>query len=550
MDLLNRAYAQLYERFRVMPPGSRLTAGLCALVALASLGYLVTHQASSPDVDLMRGVAVSASQLQKMDAALAEANLSGYEVRGTSIFVPRGQESNYMGALAKAKALPPTLGTGLQEAANSGSWLDIGAQRDRERMKIAKTEELRKAICNMSGIESASVLCDEYNPGGFKEKVVTVVALVKPVGAGQLDEAAVTAIRNMMPDAFAGLKLENVTVADLNGRTWRGNPEEADAAGDKLYLSLKRIYEQDLKAKILSSLHFIPNVTVEPSVVLDRQHIAQAKQDNRARGVERRDGGDAAKARDVDNRSDRSQGVFQQSNTAAIINSLLGAPRGKEETPVTAASDREPRGQAERDGIGLAPISARVSVGVPVSYLKKVWQERNPSVPGMAIQTPDPAALEQIRIEESAKIQRHVAPLLPTTGSAASAADMVVVTLFQDPEIPAPETPLSQFQQAALKWLGQSWSTLGMIGLALVSLLVLRSMVRSTPTTATQPAKAQRAAMDEDAPNSEPAKPRRGQRRQRFDAASPSFREELSAIVEDDPETAANVLRNWIGQGV
>ena len=110
MDFLSRAYAQLYDLYRSMTPGSRLTAGLLAVVVLLSLGYVFTHQSSSPEVDLMHGVPVSASQLPQMVAALAKANLKGYVIRGTSILVPHGQEPAYMAALADANALPKQSG--------------------------------------------------------------------------------------------------------------------------------------------------------------------------------------------------------------------------------------------------------------------------------------------------------------------------------------------------------------------------------------------------------------------------------------------------------
>ena len=43
----------------------------------------------------------------------------------------------------------------------------------------------------------------------------------------------------------------------MNGRTWSGNPENGGGADDNLYVSLKRTYEQDLKAKILNALSYI-----------------------------------------------------------------------------------------------------------------------------------------------------------------------------------------------------------------------------------------------------------------------------------------------------
>jgi flagellar biosynthesis/type III secretory pathway M-ring protein FliF/YscJ len=464
MDLLNRAYSQLYQRYRAMTPGARVASGLLAVVALASLGYLLTHRVSPPEAELMPGVSVTPSQVPAMVAALADANLKGYEVRGTKIYVPRGQEADYLAALAKANALPPTLGTAQRAAVSGGSLWDIGSQRERERMKVAKQEDLQKAICMMPGIENAWVGPDEFQPGGFQEKVLTALVIVKPSGMSQLDEKTVSAIRRMMPGAFAGLKPENVTVADLSGRTWCGNPEEG-GGGDNLYVSLKRIYEQDLKAKILNALGFIPNATVEVSV------------------------------------------------------------------------------EVEKESLGPTPVSARVSVGVPVSYFKKIWLERNPGEPGLSPKAPNPSALDQIRVEVSTEIQRHVAPLLPPTAGVKKATDLVTVTTFQD--IPAPEPPAPSFGQNVLSWVGRSWGMLSIIGLALAGLLVLRSIARAGPTATARTVSVNHRTDDDADQDEQVDAPRR-----RFRAAGLSPREELSAIVENDPETAANVLRSWIGQGV
>jgi flagellar M-ring protein FliF len=535
MDLLNRAYAQLHEQFRSMTPGSRLMAGLLAVVVLLSLGCLFTHQATSPDADLMHGVATSAGQTQKMIAALAEANLNGYEVRGASIYVPHGQEAVYMGALAKAKALPPDFGAAQREAANGGSWTEIGSQRERDRMRIAKQDDLALEICKRPGIESASVHLDMDKPSGFQEKVLTALASVKPAGAGQLDKAQVLAIRHLVAGAIAGLKPENVTVADLNGPTWCGNPEDT--------------YELDLKAKILNALAFIPNVTVALSVELDREQI-RSRQSKLALDAAGNRSNNAAAGHLYNNGAQAGQTPpsDQRSNVATVIDALLGGSPGKEPTTEPNASTGS-RVQVEKETIA-APISARVSVGVPASYYRKVWQNRNPSQSGEAPRIPEQSALDQICAEATTTIQKLVVPLLPRTDGPTNATDLVTVTTLSDIEIATQERPAPDFQQAALKWLAQSWSTLSMIGLALISLFVLRSMVRSDPATVTRPTKAVSAAVDNDATDVKRAEARRAHRPKRFDAASPSFREELSAIVEDDPETAANVLRSWIGQGV
>ena len=252
MDFLSRAYSQLQHLYRSMTPGSRLTTGLLAAVVLLSFGYLFTHQGSSPEADLMPGVPLSAAQLPIMEAALAKANLKGYEIRGTSILVPRGQEAAYMAALADANALPTQCGDALRGAINATGWCEDHRLRD-QRTKVALQEDLAKAIGEMPGIVHASVFYDVDNKPGFnKEKVITAIAFVKPAGAGQLSESQVSAIRQAVGGgAIAGLKPENVTISDLNGgRTWYANAEDSGGGGaENLYLAVQRSYEQELRSQ-------------------------------------------------------------------------------------------------------------------------------------------------------------------------------------------------------------------------------------------------------------------------------------------------------------
>ena len=545
MDFLNRAYSQLSDLYRSMTPGSRLTAGLLAMVLVLSAGYMFTHQVATPDVDLMHGVPVAAGDLPRMEAAFAKANLKGYEVRGTSIRVPRGQEAQYMAALADAKALPPNFGDALREAISAGNPLEFSRQRE-QRIRIGTQETLALIIGTMPGIERAYVLYDvDYKPGFNRDKLTTATACIKPTGSTQLDEARVSAIRYLVAGAIAGLKPENVTVSDLNGRAWHGSAEESAGAEENRYLSLQRACEQDLKAKILNALCFIPNVTVEPSVVLDREHIAHLEKNRGLSAAERRVNGDPASARAKDHHGDRPGVSAQQPNTATILGNLLGGARSEDDGREPEANEAVSPERTEKESVGFAPIRAKVSVGVPISYFKKVWQERNPVAPGQPLRTPDQAALDQVRNEESAKIQRHVAQLLPQAESLAKAAELVTVTTFQD--IPLQEPPAPDFSQVVLLWLRQSWQTLGMIALALIGLMMLRSIVRSAPAAPSQPSSAATSQRLDQVSGDEPASvpPPHGRR---FRQPAAPLHDELSGLVEEDPDAAAHVLRNWIGQ--
>ena len=108
--MFNKAVAQLSDLFRSMTPAARITTGLLLVVVVVSLGYLFRYESSAADAYLMNGEPIPASLIPKMEAAFAKAHLEAYEVQGSRIRVPRGQQATYMGALAEAKALPPNFG--------------------------------------------------------------------------------------------------------------------------------------------------------------------------------------------------------------------------------------------------------------------------------------------------------------------------------------------------------------------------------------------------------------------------------------------------------
>ena len=122
--------------------------------------------------------------------------------------------------------------------------------------------------------------------------------------------------------------------------------------------------------------------------------------------------------------------------------------------------------------------------------------------------------------------------------------ELVTVTPFADlPEIVIPEPEMSE---NALVWLGQYWSTLGMIGLALISLKLLRSMIKSAPISDAAPppdAVTVKIGKGDATDTEEEIADRLG----RFSGSGRSLRDEVSELVTEDPEAAANILKTWIG---
>lgn len=544
MDAWNRVYAQIVERFRAMTPGSRVFAGLFAISVALSLGYLAVQRHAPPNVDLMHGAPITVSQLPLMEAAFAKANLKDYEIRDAAIFVPRGKEASYMAALADGKALPPNFGSAMSEAISAANPFMSSRERD-DRIKEARQKELALMIRSMCGIENAYVLYDVDNkPGLYREKVVTATAGVKPLGSGQLEEARVRAIRHLLAGAIAGLKPENVTVADLNGRTWYGSTDDA-VAEENLYVSLKRTYEQDLKTKILNALGFIPNVIVEPSVTIDREAVGSLRQCPHGTPDSEQQRRQDARSRSANVRSEQKNSTFGRSGAAAVLDSLFGETPDSRELHDPKPTDDDATQVAERQSARLKPVLAQVSVGIPMSYFKKVWQQRYPDRPHVAPPAIDAEALDRIRVEESAKIQRHVAQLLPPAPGIADPVSLVTVTTFQDI---AAETPPTDFRRAVFAWLVDSWQMLGIIGIVAIGGMVLRALLRERKDPAglslTFPDNIAEQAEEDAAPS----RPTRGPGPPHYQPVEPALREELAELVQNDPDAAARILRTWIGQ--
>ena len=550
MDFLNKAFAQLSDLFRSMTPAARITTGLLLAVVVISLGYLFTHRVSGPNCDLMNGEPIPASYLPKMEAAFAKAGLSQYEIRGAHISVPKGQKAAYQAALADAGAVPPNFGEALGKAVSAGSLYESDRQRQ-ARVKIARQEELALIISHMNGVESASVLYDTEKKGGLNRQTVTTASVaVKPLGSEALDQSQVSLIRHLVAGAIAGLKPEGVTVADLTGVIYHGGgSQNGGSATDNLFVSLTQIHEQRWRSKILNALAYVPGVRVTPTVELDPERINRVKKVKyEPKGIIiHQSSEESSRTSEGSAPAGRPGLQAQQPNTGSTLASTRsqGSTESEDDskTESTTAPNTE---QSEIEKEGLTPKRVSLAIGIPSSYFEKIWKERNPPEEGQEPQTPDQAALTTIETEEAAKIQKHLAALLPAVEGVDDLTELVDVTSFQ--HMPGEEIPAPGTTEKALVWFGQYWSTLGMIGLALFSLLMLRSMIRAAPA-GPQPAGtagvALTAATDEEEGQS--AETISARRLARFAGGGPSLRDELSDLVKEDTDSAANILRTWIG---
>ncbi len=309
--------------------------------------------------------------------------------------------------------------------------------------------------------------------------------------------------------------------------------------------------EQDLNNKIRQSLAYIQNLTVTSTVVLDHEK----------------------NSRTIENKLDPKPVTVRSEEDTRSMTHESGAPSGAPgmasqqgggvNQPVpslssTGGNSEESKNKqynmvsstnTEKESDGRAIKSAKVAVGIPASYYEKVWRERNPPKAGEEAKKPDQTVVDEIRKEITKDVTTHVATLLPPSPEVKDPTQLVTVTTFQD--IKPPEIVGLGLPQRTFTWLTDNWPMLAMVVLVLVSVSMLRSVLRAVPAASPETSAISAripASESKTEEKEEPVEAAAARRLRRMTGSGPSLRDELSELVKEDPDSAASILRTWIGQ--
>lgn len=544
MDFLNKTWEQLRDIFLAMTPGTRITTALLLIAVVGGFGFLFSYTGSGTSVYLMNGAQFSPSDLPAMEAAFAAKGLNDYRIEGTRIRVPQGKQDKYVAALAEGNALPYNYLDILEKTLKESGAFESRYKLE-ERTKVALQKELSRVISQMAGVQNAVVMFSRTNQGGLRRETVTTASVaIKPIGGQELSDQVIRSIRYYVARSIGGLKPEDVVVTNMDtGANYYSTDDAPIQAAEGTY-ALKRSWEKYFAEKVKIALGYVPGVLVSCNVELDPTKYSkqeQVKLDPKAVAL---DVTETTKTRQTSPDSGGRVGYVAQGNTPR---SLAGpSPTPSETEEETQRTERNSVGQTvvQQETAGLLPKRVTVSVAIPTSYFRRVWEQMQPSPTGNA-QGPTQQDLDKIRTDELAKIRTHVAALLPPAEGVTDATQLVTVTDFVDiPSLPPP--PPSYIEQTQ-EFLYEYWPTLGLMLLALFSLIILRSTIRHSP----QPvSKAVSDSAVADSVASAAAEEVENRAKKRALAGTKTLRDEVAELVAEDPEAAANILKAWIGNPV
>jgi flagellar M-ring protein FliF len=551
MDFLNKSIAQLSELFRSMTPGARITAGLLLAVVVVSLGYLFKQGASGPDTYLFGGAALPDGQLTRIEAAIAQAGLSGFEREGNRVRVPAGQQATYLAAVADAGALPPNFNTILEDALGKAAPWE-SREVAQERLKIARQQTLSEIVRAMHWVEDAVVL---YNEQEFREvgrlqgtNLVTASVNVQPIVGETLDARRSKMLQKLVAHAV-NMKPEDVNVTNLgDGGDVAANGDVPPEVFESEYYQTKVAFEAQKRSSIMNHLRHIPGVNVEVSAELNdtaEEVTTTVKPD--PKGTLRREMAEKESSKQFaaapgGQPGTSSQGPNRQPPTAA--------PENRNETSSeTTETDNLVGGTESRtvkQDFTLKEVWATVTI--PSKYIEDVWKTRNPTV----TEAPKPEDLKTVQDNVVAKIEEIVEPLLFLQANRGQNTYKFVRVVVLD-SLPKPAIEPPSIASNAMAWASQYWSTLAMLGVAMFSLMVLRNVVKGAPSGGAPAAASASPTLtlhaDEPARSgpTEAEEPTDDRPRLRLKKGR-SVKDDLVEIVREDPDAAAEILRSWIGK--
>jgi flagellar M-ring protein FliF len=548
MDFLNQAIAQVSDLFRSMTPAARFTAGLLLAVVVVSVGYLFQQHSAGPDEFLFGGAYLPDGQLNQIEGAIAKAGLSGARREGNRILVPTGQRAAYLAAIADGGAIPQDFHTLLENALDKGGPWE-SREQTRERLKIAKQQMLAEIIRSMSWVENAAVIFDEQAPRGLsRNSKVTSTVTVKPMAGESLRPDRAAMLQNLVSHAIVGMQTEDVAVISLGDGGSGGDGEVyADSFKDPYYQT-RVAFEQTKKKSIMNVLNYIPGVRVEVNAVLDdtvQETVQSVRPDKQGTALRTSSTDESSNSKTGDGGGQPgpiANGPGRQGALELLARSSESDTKKSVETSDLMVGGEQTTHQRK----GLTPKEVWATVAVPRKYIEQIWKQRNPD----SQTAPKSEDLQIVQNELTTKIENLVLPLLDRQHQGESQDKQVQVVVLDS--IPAPDIVPPSMASKAMAWTGQYWTTLAMFGVAMFSLMVLRSMVKGIPPSGAAAAAAAVPALTvesvEARSSDNKSDPDRTERTKLRIKKGTSLKDDLADMVREDPDSAAAILKSWIGK--
>lgn len=469
-----------------LSPIHKLLIGSAAVIAAMTL-FIVSQYAGKPRMVL---VAVDPDQ-RSIATGYLQANRIKYELSEGGLYVPANEQMEVTAILAERGALSTDISAMLLEMLQAQPWYANREQTQAIR-DAAMNRVLSQVISGWSYVKRAEVFITspKVTPGRSVLGSSPTASVAVTTRRGELSQEQVAAIADFVAGAVPDLLPSNVHITN-GSRQYRVPSAGETTSGSNFDLRIK--HETYFEEKIHEALRYIPNVIVVVSAQVDTSQEVVRDIDYKPE-----DKGSVLFPTESTSKSTQRSGGKPggepgvRPNTQMSVTATTGAGGESDKTDETSDSFKPYPGMTEtqRTNTKGIPLKINATVGVPHSYLLKVWQDQNPEV----TDPPGDAVLEAM--PEMTRIKDAIKPLVETGVLASlndSSADVsifqgeVVVNMFREVNAQpgagaAGEQAAGAFNipglDAGMQIIGSSARTIALAGLSLISLFIMLRLVR------------------------------------------------------------------------
>ncbi len=243
MDLINKLNL-IWQKIGIIQRAMLVT----VLLTFVAAAVFVAHWSQKPDLTLLYSN-LNPEEAGKITEKIAEQGIA-YELKagGTSVYAPRNKIAELRLMMARE---------GLPEGSQKGykifddEKIGISPLVQNVNLKRALQDELAKSIQTIDGVEYARVHIVEARQTFLRpDSSETTASVVIKLKAGYiLSSANIAAISHLVAGGVSGLKSENVTLVDSNGRLLSSNSDNSLDTGTGSIHDYKDRVEQSLANK-------------------------------------------------------------------------------------------------------------------------------------------------------------------------------------------------------------------------------------------------------------------------------------------------------------
>ncbi|MFN7874317.1 MAG: flagellar M-ring protein FliF C-terminal domain-containing protein [Pirellula sp.] len=566
MNIFNKLLQDAKTLFAGMTPQARLLSVLLTGAILVSAAFLMNGESVSQAKTeyLFDGRTFNDQEIARFSVAFSNAGLKSWDTVNDRIKIPEASRAEYYKAISDANAMPDTMFGPLDAAMKSNSLLEPNKVTEAKHL-TAKLKSISAALESMPGIQQAFVSYDEKREGFSSTRQKTCSIAVMPKGGIPLSLAQKRSIMNWVQKSMAGLKASDIALLDLSTSQTTMGEDDPNTLEQERFYAVKKQQEDDLRRRSLDLLKDYGDVRLDVNVELDptlMEETSKMSFDPKPTTIQT-----STSKKDEDSQKVSTQGrPGAEPNAISNRSASLTTPDQTSKSKESSENVKLVAGNTVTNTkkAGLQVKSATIAVSIPTSYYRKAFivaqKARDPNFDETKV-APTEKDIEGLRQKVETSVKKLLGTLTQSTVPGEDNLPRVTVDEYID--FPVEEITGPSFAFLALNWLQDSWQTLMLGAIALAAIFSLKGFVAAgnkannedfergfnlpideaadidlTGLAGEELAIAQEANQDgEDAAANSPP---------RFKTTGGDIKNDLTAMVRENPDAAATLLRNWI----